>query len=116
MTTPPSFEANNELALHVPNPVEAAEFYVRALGCRVVDPNPDCVELASGALRLFLVPDPAPQHEPVVPSFTVSDRVAALEALKKAGCTLVPIGPHAPDGFYVRDPNGVLFDVVEKHP
>lgn len=111
-----SFEGNNELALHVPDPIGAAEFYVTVLGCTLVNPDPACVELLNGALRLFLLPDAAPQHEPLVPSFTVPDRAAALEALRKAGCTLVPIGPHAPDAHYVREPNGILFDVVERRP
>ena len=33
-----------------------------------------------------------------------------------AGCRLVPIGPHAPDGSYVQDPFGVVFDVIERVP
>jgi len=114
MTPKPSFEGNNELALHVPDPVNAAEFYMTVLGCTLVSSDPTCVELVSGALRLFLLADPAPQHEALVPSFTVPDRNAALEALRKAGCVLVPIGPHALGEHYVRDPNGILFDVVER--
>jgi hypothetical protein len=26
----------------------------------------------------------------------------------------VPIGPHAPDGFYLQDPFGVVFDVIQR--
>jgi catechol 2,3-dioxygenase-like lactoylglutathione lyase family enzyme len=107
-------EANNELALHVADPVTAAAFYRDVLGCRVVDPNPDCYALQSGPLRLYLLPDPKPTHEQVVPSFDVEDRAAALNALQAQGCTLVPIGPHAPGGFYIRDPFGVLFDLIER--
>jgi len=110
----PPFRANNELALHVPDPVAAARFYEEVLGGRVVERAPDCVEVASGALRLFLLRDPARTHDAVVPSFDVPDRAAALARLQAAGCTLVPIGPHAPDGVYVRDPFGVVFDVVER--
>jgi catechol 2,3-dioxygenase-like lactoylglutathione lyase family enzyme len=109
-----TFRANNELALHVPNPAEAAIFYEQVLGCKVVDRTPDCIEVTSGALRLFLLRDPAPTHDVVVPSFDVPNRDAALVQLQEAGCTLVPIGPHAPAGFYVRDPFGVLFDVLER--
>jgi catechol 2,3-dioxygenase-like lactoylglutathione lyase family enzyme len=108
------FSGNNELALHVPDPVEASVFYRDVLGCRVIDPNPNCFALESGALRLYLLPDPAPTHEQVVPSFDVADRAAALRELQTHGCTLVPIGPHAPGEFYVRDPSGILFDVVER--
>ena len=53
-------------------------------------------------------------HVAVVPSFDVPDRAAALERLQAAGCTLVPIGPHAPGEHYVRDPFGVVFDVIER--
>jgi catechol 2,3-dioxygenase-like lactoylglutathione lyase family enzyme len=109
-----AFRANNELALHVADPVTAAEFYAQVWGGVVVDRSPQCVEVVSGALRLFLLRDPAPTHDRVVPSFDVPNRAAALERLRNAGCTFVPIGPHAPDGVYVRDPFGVIFDVVER--
>lgn len=108
------FRANDELALHVPDPAAAEAFYAGVLGCRVVSRTPDCVALASGALRLYLLRDPAPTHDAVVPSFDVPDRAAALAALQAAGCRLVPIGPHAPDGVYVQDPFGIVFDVVER--
>lgn len=114
MIQKPIFEANNELALHVADPVKAAEFYTTVLGCRLVSSDPKCVELVSGALRLFLLADPAPQHEAVVPSFTVLDRGAALASLQEAGCVMVPIGSHAPGEHYVRDPKGILFDIVER--
>ena len=109
-----AFAANNELALHVTDPVAAESFYTRVLGCEVVSRTTDCIALRSGALRLYLLRDPAPGHEPVVPSFDVPNRAAALAALQVAGCTLVPIGPHAPGEHYLRDPHGVLFDVIER--
>jgi catechol 2,3-dioxygenase-like lactoylglutathione lyase family enzyme len=111
---PASFRANNELALHVPDPEAAEGFYTRVLGCVVTDRTPDCISLSSGALRLYLLRDPSPTHDRVVPSFDVPDREAALRALQAAGCTLVPIGPHAPGEFYLRDPFGVLFDVIAR--
>lgn len=110
----PELRANNELALHVPDPEGAAEFYQRVLGCRIVNRTDGWIELASGALRLYLVRDPVPTHDRVIPSFDVADREAALRHLQAAGCTLVPVGPHSPDGFYVRDPSGVVFDVIER--
>jgi catechol 2,3-dioxygenase-like lactoylglutathione lyase family enzyme len=110
----PAFRANNELALHVPDPDGAAEFYARVLGCRIADRTAGWIELHSGALRLYLVRDPAPVHDRVIPSFDVADREAALRHLQAAGCTLVPVGPHSPEGFYVRDPSGVVFDVIQR--
>jgi catechol 2,3-dioxygenase-like lactoylglutathione lyase family enzyme len=110
----PTFRANNELALHVADPAAAAEFYTEVLGGTEVARSPDCIEVATGALRLFLLRDPTPTHDRAVPSFDVPDRAAALTRLQAAGCTLVAIGPHAPDGVYVRDPFGVVFDVIER--
>lgn len=110
----PAFTANDELALHVADPAAAESFYAGVLGCEVVSRAPDCIALRSGALRLYLLRDPALGHEAVVPSFDVPDRAAAVAALLAAGCTLVPIGAHAPGEHYVRDPFGVLFDVVER--
>ena len=108
------FSANNELALHVPDPSAAEEFYTATLGCVVTDRTPDCISLTNGALRLYLLRDPVRTHDAVIPSFDVPDRAAALARLLAAGCTLVPIGPHAPGESYVRDPYGVIFDVIER--
>ena len=55
---PPVFRANNELALHVSDPTAAAVFYEGVLGCQVVRRAPDCIEITTGPLRLFLLRDP----------------------------------------------------------
>lgn len=110
----PTFRANNELALHVPDPDAAARFYESVLGCRIAERLPEYIEVQSGALRLFLVRDPASTHDRVIPSFDVADRAAAVAHLQAHGCTPIPIGPHAPGGFYLRDPSGVIFDVIER--
>jgi len=111
-----SFQANIELALHVASPEAAEAFYVQVLGCTVLSRDEDCIALSSGALRLYLLRDPARSHDAVVPSFDVPDRAAALDVLQQAGCRLVPIGPHAPGDFYVQDPFGIVFDVIERDP
>jgi aminoglycoside 6'-N-acetyltransferase I len=110
----PPFRASDEIAVHVSDPAAAEAFWVNVLGCGVVDRTPDCISLRSGALRLYLVRDPIRAHDAVVPSFDVPDRKAALAALEAAGCTFVPVGPHAPGEVYVRDPGGVVFDVIER--
>jgi catechol 2,3-dioxygenase-like lactoylglutathione lyase family enzyme len=110
----PQFRANNELALHVADPDAAAAFYERALGSRIVNRTDGWIEAASGKLRLYFVRDPAPTHDRLVPSFDVADRDAAVRHLTAAGCTLVPIGPHSPGGFYLKDPSGVVFDVIQR--
>ena len=110
----PMFSANNELAIHVPDPEAAEPFYVGVLGCTVVDRTPDCISLTNGALRMYLLRDPVRTHDAAIPSFDVTDRTAALAVLQSAGCTFIPIGPHAPGEVYVRDPFGVVFDVVAR--
>ena len=110
------FTANNELALHVPDPAAAESFYVDTLGCVVFDRTADCISLKNGALRMYLLRDPQPAHEQVVPSFDVQNRAEAMARLQAAGCSLVPIGPHAPGEHYIRDPFGVLFDLIERQP
>jgi Glyoxalase-like domain len=109
-----NFVANNELALHVADLVAAEKFYTEVLGCVVFDRKPDCISLNNGALKLYLVRDPARTHDAVIPSFSVKNRAVAVARLQSAGCTLVPIGPHAPGQSYVKDPHGVIFDVVER--
>jgi hypothetical protein len=109
-----NFVANNELALHVADLVAAEKFYTEVLGCVVFNRAPDCISLNNGALKLYLVRDPAPTHDAVIPSFSVTNRAIALARLQSVGCTLVPIGPHAPGKFYVKDPHGITFDVVER--
>jgi catechol-2,3-dioxygenase len=111
---PADFVANNELALHVANPEAAERFYTDVLGCTVFDRTPDCISLSNGSLKLYLLRDPAPTHDLVVPSFNVTNRATALARLQTAGCVLIPIGPHAPGDFYVKDPHGIVFDVVER--
>lgn len=109
-----TFAANNELAIHVADPETAAAFYVNVLGCLIFARDPDCISLSNGQLRLYLVRDPVRTHDAVVPSFDVPNRDAALKKLLAAGCTLTPIGPHSPGGMYVRDPFGVIFDVIQR--
>jgi predicted enzyme related to lactoylglutathione lyase len=111
---PVNFVANNELALHVADPAAAEKFYAEVLGCVVVNRAPDCISLTSGPLKLFLVRDEASPQTAVIPSFSVANRAAALARLQSAGCALVPVGPHAPGKSYVKDPNGIVFDVVER--
>ena len=110
----PAFRASDDVALHVADPASAEAFYVATLGCEVFARTPQWIGLRSGALRLYLVPDPAPTHDRAIVSFDVPDRSAALARLQAAGCRLVPVGPHAPDESYVEDPFGVVFDVVER--
>jgi catechol 2,3-dioxygenase-like lactoylglutathione lyase family enzyme len=68
----------------VPDPDAAAAFYADVLGCEVVLREPDCIEVVSGALRLFLLRDPVRTHDAVVASLDVTDRAAAVRHLQSA--------------------------------
>ena len=74
----PVFRGNNELTLCVPDPAAAAKFHATVLGCRIGRTDEDCVEVFSGALRLFLLRDPARGHDAVVPSFDVLERPSSI--------------------------------------
>ncbi|HEV7990358.1 MAG TPA: VOC family protein [Gemmatimonadaceae bacterium] len=43
----PTFRANNELALHVPDPSVAATFYETVLGATIAERSDDCIEVRS---------------------------------------------------------------------
>src|SRR6266567_9287444 len=70
VSVPVNFVANNELALHVADPAAAEKFYTEVLGCVVFNRAPDCISLTNGALKLYLLRDPALKHDAVIPSFS----------------------------------------------
>ena len=77
-----------------------------------IDRTADCISLTNGALRLYLL---RIRHGRTTPWFRPSTcRTAARRWLncRRRDARYVPIGPHAPDDFYVKDPFGVVFDVV----
>jgi catechol 2,3-dioxygenase-like lactoylglutathione lyase family enzyme len=110
------FVAGNELALHVADPAKAEKFYTQELGCAVVSRGPRGATLTNGALKFCIVGDPVPAVNAVIPCFSVTNRAAALTRLQSAGCALVRIGPNTPAKTYVKDPNGIVFELVERVP
>lgn len=107
---PPSFRCNNELAVHVADLDKAAHFYGEVLGLRLLSRTSRQLEFDTGKLRLYVNLDSRPLHS-YVPSFDVADREAAREYLEAAGCKPVAVSSGL---YYMRDPFGLLFDLVER--
>ncbi len=110
----PGFISNGEVAIHVADLARAEHFYGDVLGFRLVGRTARQLEFDTGALRLYVNLDSRPLPG-FVPSFNVADRAAALEYLEAAGCKPVAVASQ-PGLHYLRDPFGLLFDVVERPP
>jgi catechol 2,3-dioxygenase-like lactoylglutathione lyase family enzyme len=108
----PQFRSNNEVAVHVSDLGKAAHFYGEVLGFRLVSRSERQLEFDSGKLRLYVNLDsrPLPSY---VPSFDVNDREQAREYLEALGCKPVLVASQ-PGLYYMRDPFGLLFDLVER--
>lgn len=110
----PVFRSNSEIAVHVANLEKAEYFYGEVLGFRLLAKTTRQLEFDTGKLRLYVNLDSRPLAS-FVPSFDVADREAAREYLEGAGCKPVHIATH-PGLYYMRDPFGLLFDMVERNP
>ena len=110
----PSFHSNSEIAVHVANLEKAEHFYAEVLGFRLLAKTTRQLEFDTGKLRLYVNLDSRPLAS-FVPSFNVANREAAREYLEGAGCKSVHIATH-PGLYYMRDPFGLLFDMVERNP
>jgi catechol 2,3-dioxygenase-like lactoylglutathione lyase family enzyme len=108
----PLFRANNEVAIHVADLAKAAHFYGDVLGFKLLGRTERQLEFDTGALRLYVNLDSRPIGS-FVPSFNVGDREAAREYLEALGCKPVQV-PSQPGLYYMRDPFGLLFDLVER--
>lgn len=108
----PVFHANNEIAIHVADLGKAAHFYGDVLGFRLLGRTERQLEFDTGALRLYVNLDSRPMTS-FVPSLDVADREAAREYLEGLGCKAVHV-PSQPGLWYMRDPFGLLFDLVQR--
>ena len=108
------FRSNSEIAVHVSSLEKAEHFYADVMGFRLVAKTGRQLEFDTGQLRLYVNLDsrPLPSY---VPSFNVADREAACEYLESVGCKLMHIASQ-PGLYYIRDPFGMLFDIVERKP
>jgi hypothetical protein len=110
----PVFRANNEVAIHVADLDKAAHFYGDVLGFKLLGRTERQLEFDTGALRLYVNLDSRPQAG-FIPSLDVTDREMAREYLFALGCKPVMI-PSQPGLYYMRDPFGLMFDLVQRNP
>jgi catechol 2,3-dioxygenase-like lactoylglutathione lyase family enzyme len=108
------FRSSREIAVEVADLARAEAFYREIMGFALVDRTREYLEFDTGVLRLFVKPAAAPLAG-VVPSFDVTDAAAARRRLEAAGCTIERLSPDG-RGFYVRDPFGLVYDVIERPP
>ena len=111
-TTPPVFRSNCEVAIHVPDLAKAEAFYAGTLGFRVASRSVEYVELDTGALRLFVIPN-AGAPKTFIPSYDVEDYATARRHLENAGCATVPARDGESAGYF-QDPFGFVFDIIER--
>jgi catechol 2,3-dioxygenase-like lactoylglutathione lyase family enzyme len=108
--TPPfSFRTNLDIAVHVSDLAQAEAFYGDVLGFRLVSKSDEHLEYDSGALRLYI--NCCEPGSSFIPSLDVNDLQGASQYLQNAGCTLIPLPG---GGMYVRDPFGLLIDLIER--
>jgi len=110
--TRPRFQANRDVAIHVPDLARAESFYCGVLGLALRRRTETQLEIDAGAFTLWVNRDDE-RRIGFIPSFDVSDRAAARLALERAGARPLP-GTEHPHGFYVTDPFGFTVDVIER--
>jgi len=93
------FRSNNCVAIHLRSLAKAERFYGDVLGFKLRSKTKDQLEFNRSS-----------KAQPPVPSFSVKSIAKAKRLLKAAGCRVVKDFGSA---IYVRDPFGIVFDVIE---
>ena len=97
-----------DILIQVPDPEQAALFYVEALGFEVTEDSPDLVSLRGPHINLFIERGPA--LGPVL-EVTVDNVEEAKRQLLENGCEIVKDEPDFPR-CYVRDPFGLIYNLT----
>lgn len=98
-----------DILIQAPNPMEAADFYVKELGFEVTDEKSNLVSLHGNNINFFI--ERGPSLGPVL-EVTVKSVKEAKVRLKKKGCQIVKDEPDFPK-CYVKDPNGLIYNLTE---
>jgi catechol 2,3-dioxygenase-like lactoylglutathione lyase family enzyme len=106
-----SFESGRDIIIRTPSWEEAVRFYQVVLGLSVVHRDKTLVGFQTGAFTLYVEKGAA--HGPVL-EFLVPDVALARAQLLAAGCVVVEEDPSVPR-CYVRDPQGLVFNVRRSH-
>ena len=106
----PTFNANGNFAIHVPDLDRAFELYRGILGLKLLDRSETNLVFEAGVTRLYVVLDETEviAHIPAfsVPSF--DDAVEYLEA------NSIEKRKDFGTAAYFEDPFGIVFDIVEE--
>ena len=92
-----------DIVIQVPDPKQAASFYIEALGFEVTEDLPDLIGLRGPHINLFI--ERGPTLGPVLETFVEDVDAANAQVLARGG-TIVKDEPEVPR-CYVRDPFGV---------
>lgn len=96
-----------DILIQVPDPEEAAAFYVKCLGFTVTSEKP-MMELRGPYISLYI--EEGPPLGPVL-EVTVANVDEATERLTAQGSTVVKDEPNVPRR-YIRDPYGLIYNLT----
>lgn len=97
----------SDILLQAPDPRSPAAFYVDQLGFAITGESPEMISLHGKNINLFIERGPA--LGPVL-EVSVGDVDAAKKRLVAAGAVIVKDEPEFPR-TYVRDPNGLIYNL-----
>ena len=98
-----------DILIQAEDPMTAANFYVKELGFKITEKKPNMVSLHGKNINFFIEQGPA--LGPVL-EVTVKSVKEAKASLKKKGCKVIKDEPDFPR-CYVRDPNGLIYNLTE---
>jgi catechol 2,3-dioxygenase-like lactoylglutathione lyase family enzyme len=98
-----------DILIQAKDPMKAAHFYVKQLGFKITGKTSNLISLHGKNINLFIERGPA--LGPVL-EVTVKNVQQAKARLKKNGCRIVKDEPAFPR-CYVRDPNGLIYNLTE---
>jgi hypothetical protein len=98
-----------DILIQAPDPRQAADFYVQALGFMITDETPRLVSLHGEHINLFI--ERGPTLGPVL-EVTVKSVEKTKAALVSKGCEIIKDEPRFPR-CYVKDPFGLIYNLKE---
>lgn len=102
-----AFDSSRDIIIRTQAWAEAVRFYEAVIGWPVLHRDKGMVGFETGSFRLYVEKGTA--HGPVF-EFLVPDVALAKAHLLAAGCVVVEQDPSVPR-CYVRDPQGVVFNI-----
>jgi hypothetical protein len=98
-----------DILVQAPDPKEAADFYVQALGFTITDETPHLVSLHGDHINLFI--ERGAPLGPVL-EVTVKSVQKTKAGLVGRGCVVIKDEPQFPR-CYLKDPFGLIYNLTE---